>query len=59
MTENLMLAIAAIGILGSLAQWVVWWLKLPSILLLLLGVVLGKPVTGFSESTFCYSVENR
>ncbi len=47
MTENLMLAIAAIGILGSMAQWLAWWLKLPSILLLLLlGIVLGKPVTG-------------
>ena len=36
MTENLMLSIAAIGILGSMAQWMAWWLKLPSILLLLL-----------------------
>ena len=50
MTENLMLAIAAIGILGSLAQWLAWWIKLPSILLLLLlGIVLGKPVTGLID----------
>ncbi len=50
MTENLMLAIAAIGILGSMAQWLAWWLKLPSILLLLLlGIVLGKPVTGLID----------
>ncbi|TDR23688.1 sodium/proton antiporter (CPA1 family) [Marinicella litoralis] len=50
MTENLMLAIAVIGILGSLAQWLAWWLKLPSILLLLLlGIVLGKPVTGIID----------
>jgi len=50
MTENLMLAIAVIGILGSLAQWLAWWLKLPSILLLLLlGIVLGKPVTGLID----------
>ncbi|MGJ8662348.1 MAG: cation:proton antiporter [Marinicella sp.] len=50
MTENLMLAIAAIGILGSMAQWLAWWLKLPSILLLLLlGIVLGKPVTGIID----------
>lgn len=50
MTENLMLAIAVIGILGSLAQWAAWWLKLPSILLLLLlGIVLGKPVTGLID----------
>ncbi len=50
MTENLMLAIALIGILGSMAQWLAWWLKLPSILLLLLlGIVLGKPVTGIID----------
>jgi len=50
MTENLMLAIAVIGILGSMAQWLAWWLKLPSILLLLLlGIVLGKPVTGIID----------
>lgn len=50
MTEHLMLALAIIGILGSLAQWAAWWLKLPSILLLLLlGIVLGKPVTGLID----------
>lgn len=50
MTENLMLAIAVIGILGSLAQWMAWWLKLPSILLLLLlGIILGKPVLGIID----------
>lgn len=50
MTGNLMLALALIGILGSLAQWAAWWLKLPSILLLLvLGIVLGKPVTGLID----------
>ena len=50
MTENIMLAIAVIGILGSMAQWLAWWLKLPSILLLLLlGIVLGKPVTGIID----------
>ncbi len=50
MTENLMLAIAVIGILGSMAQWLAWWMKLPSILLLLLlGIVLGKPVSGLID----------
>ncbi len=50
MTENIMLTIAVIGILGSMAQWLAWWLKLPSILLLLLlGIVLGKPVTGLID----------
>ena len=46
--HNLMLVLALIGILGSMAQWLAWWLKLPSILLLLLlGLVLGKPVLGW------------
>ena len=50
MSEHLMLSIAVIGILGSLAQWLAWWLKLPSILLLLLlGIILGKPVTGLID----------
>ncbi len=50
MSEHMMLAIALIGILGSMAQWLGWWLKLPSILLLLvLGIVLGKPVTGLID----------
>ena len=45
-----MLAMAVIGILGSMAQWLAWWLKLPSILLLLLlGIILGKPVTGLID----------
>lgn len=47
-SQNLMLVLALIGILGSMAQWLSWWLKLPSILLLLLlGLVLGKPVLGW------------
>ncbi len=50
MSEHMMLSIALIGILGSMAQWLAWWLKLPSILLLLvLGIVLGKPVTGLID----------
>ncbi len=47
MTEQLMLVIALIGILGSIAQWLAWWLKLPSILLLLtIGIILGQSFIG-------------
>lgn len=47
MNEHLLIQLAMIGILGSLAQWFAWWVKLPSILfLLLLGFIVG-PVTGY------------
>ncbi len=43
----IILSLAGIGILGILCQWLAWWVKLPSILfLLLLGLFLG-PVTGW------------
>lgn len=47
MGEDLLIKLAVIGVLGSLAQWFSWWVKLPSILfLLLLGFIVG-PITGF------------
>lgn len=46
MTHNVMLLIALIGIAGSLVQWLSWWLKLPSILFLLLAGFLLGPITG-------------
>lgn len=47
MNEHILISLAVIGVLGSLAQWFSWWVKLPAILfLLLIGLVLG-PVTGW------------
>ena len=47
MGEELLIKLAVIGVLGSLAQWVSWWVKLPSILFLLLfGFIIG-PITGY------------
>ena len=47
MGEDLLIKLAVIGVLGSLAQWFSWWVKLPSILfLLLLGFIVG-PITGY------------
>jgi len=44
--ENPLIGLASILVLGTLAQWLAWRLRLPSILLLLLtGFVVG-PVTG-------------
>ncbi len=47
MTQNILLALAAIIAIGILSQWLAWILRLPSIILLLLaGLTLG-PFTGF------------
>lgn len=46
MTEYTLVMLTSIGLLGALAQWFAWWIKLPAILfLLLIGLVLG-PVSG-------------
>ena len=47
MHENLGLILAAIMVLGIAAQWFAWWLKLPSILFLLLIGLIAGPFTGF------------
>jgi CPA1 family monovalent cation:H+ antiporter len=47
MQEELLIKLAVVGVLGSVAQWFSWWVKLPSILfLLLLGFLVG-PITGY------------
>ncbi len=46
MHESLGLLIGLIVVLGIGAQWLAWWLKLPSILFLLLIGILAGPVTG-------------
>lgn len=43
-----MFSMALIGILGSLAQWLAWWLRLPSILILLvIGIAIGQSGLGW------------
>ncbi|MFG0333620.1 MAG: cation:proton antiporter [Maioricimonas sp. JB049] len=46
MTEHLLVALTGVFVLGSLAQWIAWRLRLPSILLLLVFGFLAGPVTG-------------
>jgi CPA1 family monovalent cation:H+ antiporter len=41
------LTLALVGLLGIGAQWLSWWLKLPSIVLLLLVGLLAGPVAGW------------
>ena len=45
MTEQLLVGLAAVLVLGTLAQWLAWRLRLPSILLLLLAGFVAGPVT--------------
>ncbi|MBI1257164.1 MAG: hypothetical protein GC204_06810 [Chloroflexi bacterium] len=47
MTEELLIGIASVLVLGILAQWIAWRLKLPSILVLLTFGFLAGPITGF------------
>ncbi len=49
MTIDPALTLALIGLLGIGAQWLSWWLKLPSIVLLLLIGVFAGPVTGWLD----------
>ena len=49
MNEYLLLGLAAIVILGILAQWISWRFKIPSILLLLIFGFLAGPVTGLLD----------
>lgn len=47
MHESPVLAVAGIGLLGILCQWLAWWLKLPAILFLLIAGVVAGPVLGW------------
>ncbi len=47
MTEDILLGLALIIILGIMALWLAWRLRLPSILLLLIFGFIAGPVTGF------------
>lgn len=49
MTQDLLIAVAAIITLGIAAEWLAWRLSLPSILLLLIFGFLAGPVTGFLD----------
>ena len=46
MTEHVLVGMASILVLGICARWLAWWLRLPAILLLLVGGLVAGPVTG-------------
>lgn len=47
MTEELLVGVASVLVLGIAAQWIAWRLKLPSILVLLTFGFIAGPITGF------------
>ncbi|MFC1866071.1 cation:proton antiporter [Chloroflexota bacterium] len=47
MSENLLLGLAGIVVLGIAASWLAWRLRLPSIFVLLIIGLIAGPVTGF------------
>ena len=47
MLENPAIALAAIGILALLCQWLAWWVKLPAILFLLIAGICIGPLFGW------------
>ena len=49
MTDDLLLGLASIIMLGISAQWLAWRFQLPSILLMLLFGIIAGPVTGFLD----------
>lgn len=49
MVEHLLVSLSAVIVLGILAQWLGWRLRLPSILLLLVFGLIAGPVTGFLQ----------
>jgi NhaP-type Na+/H+ or K+/H+ antiporter len=49
MDENVLLGLACIIVLGIVASWLAWRLRLPSILLLLIFGFIAGPATGFLD----------
>ncbi len=47
MSQDILVQLAAILVLGIVAQWLAWRVKLPSILLLLVTGIVAGPVTGW------------
>lgn len=47
MHDNVILALAGIGLLGIACQWLAWRVKLPAILFLLMAGIIAGPVSGW------------
>jgi NhaP-type Na+/H+ or K+/H+ antiporter len=49
LTEEILIYLSAILVLGIVAHWLAWRLELPSILVLLIFGILAGPITGFLD----------
>jgi len=49
MTEHILLSLALVSFFGILGQWLSWYIKLPSIIFLLLFGIIAGPVTGLFD----------
>ncbi len=49
MHEELLVALAAIGLMALVCQTLAWWLRLPAILFLLAAGIIAGPVTGWLD----------
>lgn len=47
--EDIVVTLAAIGLLALICQWFSWWVKLPAILFLLLAGILIGPIAGWLD----------
>ncbi len=54
MSENFILGLSLILIIGIAAQWIAWRLKFPAILLLLISGIIAGPVTGLINPDFLF-----
>ena len=49
MSEQILIQIAAIGVIAIACQWLSWWVNLPAILFLLLSGIIAGPLTGWLQ----------
>ncbi len=47
MNEQILVTLMMIGFLSTMSQLVAWWVKIPSILFLLLAGIIAGPITGY------------
>ncbi|MCK5306986.1 MAG: sodium:proton antiporter, partial [Zetaproteobacteria bacterium] len=56
MTEELIIGLAGIVVVGISAQWIAWRFKIPSILLLLFFGFMAGPITGIIDTDEIFGV---
>jgi len=49
LSEQILIGLTSIAVLGVLSQWVAWRIRVPSIIILLIGGFVAGPITGFLD----------